>query len=325
MAKRIQIKASKTTIDEYSGILVVEFDREVILEGNPDNWKMALHKLTCWNTTKNVASEFNNDTFDYLVSNTTTEDQWKTIKLRSGSYNLDTINDELKRVLGSNGLVNDDKTFPVEISYNTAYHRVAFMLKSSTYANVGIRFPKTSNLLETFFGFDLDRTGNDDEGNPKLGEVDDTHIEFLFNTQEYVIADSGPNFTSSSVLGYNPEDVSLSCDIIRPTARLRGNQIRPHLADIDTGGYPIGAKISYSPENMSWIPLNATSFKSVTFRLVDINNKVVPFADTIYITCYISHTSGDTQALTDMSNKLTKLNAFIEPIAKYAQKYIIGR
>mgnify|MGYP003529801874 FL=1 len=216
------------------GIFTYRFPTPIILHDY--DYEIALVNLETWNSFANVTSA--NNLFKYSVDGGNT---WKLITIETGAYELESINDEIQRLMKANrdwDAVNN--AYYISVSANTSTLKSIIDITNADYK---IDFT-ISNSLRSILGFDS------------------------------VILSQGHNVSDSIVNIIDFNSIFVNCDCINgsyvngissPVIYSFGPKVSP------------GYRIVENPVNLIYLPLNRKTLSEFSIWITDQAGRPIDF------------------------------------------------
>lgn len=203
----------------------------------PDyDFEIALVNLETWNSFANVTSS--NNLFRYSADGGNT---WKLIAIETGSYELESINDEIQRLMKING----DWDITNSVYYITVLANISTLKSIIDITNVDYKIDFTiSNSVRSILGFNS------------------------------VILSKGLNISDSIVNIIDFNSIFVNCDCINesyvngissPVIYSFGPKVLP------------GYRIVESPVNLVYLPLNRKTLSEFSIWITDQNGRPIDF------------------------------------------------
>lgn len=209
-------------------------------------YEAGLHYFTTSNYQTNILE--NNNKFYYVISGevpTTKQITWSNhvITVEKGAYEIEALNNEIKRQLVERKHLTDLKDAAFNITLNLSIFKVAIQLDPK---KIRIDFTK-NNTFKDLLGF----------RSKELNKV-------------YNLADDTAQITTAS-------SILLKCSIIQGS--YHNGEESNILFSFPSYLVPIGYKINIVPPTMVYLPVITNVINKITFSITDDNNNLLDFKD----------------------------------------------
>lgn len=228
--------ASQTlTLSGTTSSLKTTYFPPIALEDSGE-YGIALVHLDTWNSIPNV--DKNNCNFIYRTPNST--EDWKTIEIETGSYEIDNINDYLNKKMKEQNGLEDSEVNPIKITANTS------TLKCDIKSIYEIDFQNAESSIGPLLGFSTKRVLAANQTHTSDKTVDIIKVNTIF----------------------------IRCNIVT------GSYLNGQLDHIVYSFYPDaspGFKLDVVPQNLIYLPINTSSISSLNVDIVDQEGSLIDF------------------------------------------------
>jgi len=240
--------STKLTLSSNSSSFTTKFLRRLCTDRNVQ-YEAALISLDMFHAIPNI-TKGDNDLFEYSTDNGAS---WKQISLGTGSYELNSINDEIQRVMTLNGDYDKTKqSYFVTISPDLSNLTSVIEIKNEQYK---VRF--RPNSIGSLLGFDDAETVIGFGYNESPKKVDISKVTTILVNTDIIMGNRLNGAESSDIFSFTPN-------------------VAP------------GYKISERPNSFMFFPVSRHDIDSIEIRLTDQNSKLIDIRDeSITIVLYI--------------------------------------
>jgi len=239
----------KLTLNGNSSSFTTNFNQPICTDPNA-KYEAALISLDMFNAIPNIVKDVN-DLFEYSSNNGVS---WKQIRLGTGSYEINSINDEIQRVMVVNGDYDKTKqSYFITISPDLSNLTSVIEIENEQYK---VRF-QPPNSIGPLLGFDNADSVIGFGYNESPKTVDITKVHTILVNTNIIMGNRIDSLESSDIYSFSPN-------------------------------VPPGYKISERPHSFMYFPLSRSNIDSMNIWLTDQNSNLIDVrGEIITIVLYI--------------------------------------